>query len=193
MAIPLPSGEDETTPFGAFAFHVHFAARTKGQQGAGGGAFAPFASVKPEISGGFSEVTGLEVTMEPKLIKVGGMNYGAIQRPGPVSFATVVLKRGIIASRHLWDWWSYFAGADGATNGGWGADGRCDVLIGLTRDFERDNDGAVTSERKAMVGWKLSNAMPIKFKAGDLNARGTEVAVEEIHLAHEGLHMRGVA
>lgn len=193
MAFPLPSGEDETTPFGAFAFHVHFLPRPSGQQASGGGAFAPFASVKSEISGGFSEVTGLEATMEPKLIKVGGMNYGAIQRPGPISFATVVLKRGIIASRHLWDWWSFFAGADGAYNGGWGSAGRCDVLIGLTRDFEQTTENGVSTDRKAMVAWKLNNAMPIKFKSGDLNAKSTDVAIEEIHLAHEGLHMRGVA
>jgi hypothetical protein len=27
----------------------------------------------------------------------------------------------------------------------------------------------------------------VKFKAADLNARGTEVGIEELHLAHEGL------
>jgi phage tail-like protein len=182
MPIPIPPGEDPETPFGNFAFHVHFAPRADAQS-SGSSGFAPFAGVKPEISGGFSEITGLEATMEPKLIKVGGMNYGAIQRAGPVSFSTVVLKRGIIASRHLWDWWSFFAGADGASNGGWGAGSRCDVLIGLTESIEH----------KVMVGWKLSNAMPVKFKSADLNAKGTEVAVEEIHLVHEGLHMRGVA
>jgi hypothetical protein len=34
--------------------------------------------------------------------------------------------------------------------------------------------------------------MPVKFRAGDLNARGTDVAIEELHLAHEGLHMAEV-
>lgn len=192
MAIPLPSGEDAATPFGAFAFHVHFVARPRPGQGGGRGGFAPFASVKREVSGGFSEISGLEATMEPKLIKVGGMNYGGVQRPGPINFATVVFKRGIIASRHLWDWWSYFAGADGAVNGAWGPAGRCDVLIGLTRDFETESERGITTQRKAMVGWKLSNAMPVKFKSADLNAKGTEVAIEELHLVHEGLHMRGV-
>ena len=38
-----------------------------------------------------------------------------------------------------------------------------------------------------MLTWTLENAMPVKFKAGDLNARGTEVAIEELHLVHEGL------
>jgi hypothetical protein len=29
--------------------------------------------------------------------------------------------------------------------------------------------------------------MPIKFKTADLNAKGTEVGIEELHIAHEGL------
>ena len=31
--------------------------------------------------------------------------------------------------------------------------------------------------------------MPIKFKAADLNAKGTDVAIEELHMAHEGLSL----
>ena len=114
--------------------------------------------------------------MEPKAIKVGGRNYGPVQRAGPVTFATVTLKRGIIASRHLWIWWSWFAGADRKPNGGWSPAGRCDVSIALIRD------------RVAVVGWQLEKAMPVKFRVADLNARGTDVAIEELHLVHEGLH-----
>ena len=121
--------------------------------------------------------------MEPKVIKEGGRNYGAVQRPGAVTFATVILKRGIIISpRHLWTWWAFFAGADGATNGGWLPAGRCDVSIAL-----------IQNNRDPVVGWRLDNAMPVKYRVGDLNARGTEIAIEELHLAHEGLHMKGVA
>jgi len=38
-----------------------------------------------------------------------------------------------------------------------------------------------------LLRWKLLRAMPIKFKAGDLSAKATEVVVEELHLVHEGL------
>jgi phage tail-like protein len=187
MAIPVPDGEDGTPPFPGFAFHVHFAPSRsvgpggfRGAEEAPNGSFAAFGPVRPEVAGGFSEVSGLEASMEAKVIKVGGRNYGAIQRAGPVSFATVVLKRGIIQARHLWNWWTLFAGGDRATNGGWAAASRCDVSIALIQG------------RTPVLGWQLENAMPVKFKVGDLNARGTEVAVEELHLVHEGLHMRGV-
>ena len=184
-AAPAPDETHAQIPFGQFAFDVTF-------QASGGGDFAPFAAVMDAAVGGFSEVSGLEATMEPKVIKQGGMNYGAIQRAGPVTFATVVLKRGVITSRHLWDWWSYFAGGDGAANGGWGGGSRCDVTIGLTRDFETGTGFNIKTERKVMLGWKMINAMPIKFKSADLNARGTEIAIEEIHLVHEGLFGRNV-
>ena len=189
MPISIPEGEDGSIPFAGFAFHVQFSPIPAGgtgevrpAQGSGNGnsEFAPFTQLKQELAGGFSEVTGLEATMEPRAIKVGGRNYGPIQRAGQVSFATVVLKRGIIQSQHLWAWWSLFAGADRATNGGWAAGSRCDVAIALIRG------------RVAVLGWQLENAMPVKFKVGDLNARGTEVAIEELHLVHEGLHMKGV-
>jgi phage tail-like protein len=174
MPIPVPDGQDPGSPFGAFAFHVHFAP-------AEGPSFAPFDGVDAGVSGGFSDISGLEATMEAKTIREGGRNYGVLQRAGQVTFATVVLKRGLMESRHLWRWWSFWSGADGAGNGGWGPAARCDVSIALIRG------------RRPVLGWRLQNAMPVKFRAGDLSARGTELAIEEIHLAHEGLHMTGVA
>ena len=174
MSITVPDGQDPGNPFGAFAFYVKFSPRD-------GASSTPMDGIDAAISGGFSEVTGLEATMEAKAIKEGGRNYGVRQRPGQVTFATVVLKRGMMESRHLWRWWALWAGADGAQNGGWGVPTRCNVTIALIRD------------RKPVMGWRLQSAMPVKFRAGDLNARGTEVAIEELHLVHEGLHMNGVA
>lgn len=170
MPIAVPAGEDPGIPFGAFAFHVSFAKST-------GADAQPMDGIAEEVSGGFSEVTGLEATMEPKAVRVGGRNYGAYQLVGPVTFATVVLKRGLMRSRHLWRWWSFWSGADGANNGNWSLDARCTVSI------------AVLDGRTPVLGWKLENAIPVKFRAGDLNARGTDVAIEELHLAHHGLHM----
>ena len=39
----------------------------------------------------------------------------------------------------------------------------------------------MNSAGKSMISWKLEKAMPIKFKAADLNAKGTEVGIEELH------------
>ncbi len=53
-------------------------------------------------SGAFAECTGLEATMEAKVIKEGGRNYGAAQRAGGTTFATVILKRGISSNQNLY-------------------------------------------------------------------------------------------
>ena len=116
----------------------------------------------------FAECTGLEATMEPKVIKEGGRNYGAAQRPGGVTFATVVLKRGVSTDRSMWQ---IFNG----TSCGMYAP-RLQVKITLL-------DG----KHNAIMAWQLAHAMPVKFKFADLNGKGTEVGIEELHFVHEGL------
>jgi phage tail-like protein len=162
MAVVVPDEVDALTPMPAFNFHV-------------GASLAGVNKGKLICLGSFAEVSGLEATMEPKVIKVGGRNYGAIQRAGPVSFATVVLRRGVSETRDLWAWWALFSGGNGSVKVGSLAANRTNVTVSMIRG------------RKAVLTWKLENAMPVKFKAGDLNARGTEVAIEELHLVHEGL------
>ena len=142
-----------------FRFHVDFKTDSLSQ------------STNQNVSlchGAFAECTGLEATMEPKVIKEGGNNYGAPQRAGTVTFATVVLKRGMTTNRNLWTWFEAVA------NGGYSY--RLSVTINL-----------YNIQGQAVSAWKLDKAMPIKFKAADLNAKATEVGIEELHLVHEGL------
>ena len=122
----------------------------------------------PLCSGAFSECTGLEATIEPKVIKSGGANYGPAQRAGQVSFATVVLKRGMTTTRDLWNWFQ------AVSVGGYAYRVSAEIEM-------RDLAG------NTMLTWALDDCMPVKFKAADLNARGAEVGIEELHLAHEGL------
>ena len=123
-------------------------------------------------SGAFSECTGLEATMEPKVIKEGGRNYGPAQRVGPVTFATVILKRGMTTNGDLWDWFERVTQGDYAYRLG------AHILI---------KDGA-QSETPVME-WKLTNVLPLKFVSASMNAKATDVGIEELHLAHEGLSL----
>lgn len=119
-------------------------------------------------SGAFAECTGLEATVEAKVIKEGGRNYGVAQRAGGTSFATVVLKRGISSNQNLYQLFNTFSTGTFAP--------RMQVTINL---FNVDG--------KAVLAWQLDRAMPIKYKFADLNSRNNEVGIEELHLAHEGL------
>lgn len=152
---PAEVAENLLAPLTAFRFHLRF--KKDGSEVA-------------VCSGAFAECTGLEATMEPKVIKAGGSNYGAAQRAGTVSFATVVLKRGMTATRDLWNWFQLVAGGAYAYR--------------LSAEIEvQDSAG------NAAITWSLDRCMPVKFKAADLNAKGNEVGIEELHLAHEGLRL----
>ena len=149
---------DPLQPLHAFRFRVRFT-RSGGEGG------------QEDVCGGaFAECTGLESSMEPKAIKAGGMNYGVVQRAGPVNFATVVLKRGMTKTPDLFRWYQLVAGGAYA----WRLSAELVVL-------DTAGEPALT--------WGLDHCLPVKFKAADLNARGTEIGIEELHLAHEGLRL----
>ena len=149
-------------PLHVFRFEVDFNEQTIDPNSQGGGPVTL-------CSAAFSECTGLEATMEPRVIREGGRNYGAAQRAGPVTFATVILKRGITSTRHLWQWFA---------------------LVNQEYKYAHRLSATITlmdGEGFPALAWELENAMPIKFKLPDLNAKAEDVGVEELHLVHEGL------
>ena len=151
-------------PIHVFRFHIDF--KEDSLKSAGGGTES-----LPLCSGAFSECSGLEATMEPKVIKEGGRNYGAVQRAGPVIFATVILKRGMTTNRDLWRWFE-MVNKDAA------------YAYRLAAYITLNNAAS-----EMVMTWKLINVMPIKFKAADMNAKSADVGIEELHLAHEGIEL----
>lgn len=122
------------------------------------------------VQGAFSEVTGLEATMEPVAVSEGGRNWGQAQLPGRTTFSTVILRRGISPTRHLWQWFQHVNRHQGAYAH------RMDVTITL-------EDAAGT----ALISWKLGRALPVKLKVPDLAAAGQELGIEELHLVFDDL------
>lgn len=157
------SRESTLAPLHVFRFQVDFETDSLSED--------PGSDPVPLCSGAFSECTGLEATMEPKVIKEGGRNYGANQRAGQITFATVILKRGMTTTRDLWKWFEL------VSTGGYAY--RVKVTIKMF-DFDQD---------EVLLTWQLDRALPIKFKTADLNAKNSEVGIEELHLAHEGLQL----
>jgi phage tail-like protein len=148
------------TPLRGFRFQVDFKEQMLSNETEGGEVLL--------CSGAFSECSGLEATMEPKTIREGGRNWGAAQRMGPVSFGTVILKRGLTRTDHLWAWFSLVGEGAYAQ--------RLNVSITM---FDQDGQG--------IFSWTLKRAMPTRFRAPELSAGSSEVAIEELHLVHEGL------
>ena len=83
----------------------------------------------------------------------------------------MTLKRGIIGSLNLYQWLDQIRNGDQA--------GFRTVTIQLQNE---DHTAVVQT-------WKLLRARIIKHTSGPLNAKGTDVAMEELTLAYERLEM----
>jgi phage tail-like protein len=116
----------------------------------------------------FSDVDGLEMTMETKTVREGGNNTQQIHLVGPVAYGNLTLKRGMTANQDVWKWFS--AVTSGVRRGA-----RADGVI-----LMRDRDLA----RTPTVRFKLTGCLPIKVKAPALNAKDGIVAIEEMQLAY---------
>jgi len=83
----------------------------------------------------------------------------------------VTLKRGLIGSLNLYQWLDQIRNGDPAA-----------VRTVVIRLMSEDHSASVMT-------WKLLRARIIKHTSGPLNARGTDVAMEEITLAYERLEL----
>ena len=130
-----------------------------------------------QCRGEFSEIGGLEMSTTPKTIKEGGRNWGEVQLSTPVSFPNLVLKRGITRDTELWRWiqFIYRTGVYAY---------RADCII----EIKETEPGAKGADRMRMR-WVARNCLPVKFKGSDLSATASSIAIEELHLAHEGLEL----
>jgi len=118
--------------------------------------------------GGFSEVTGLEISMQADEFKEGGNNGFIHKFPARVTWSNIVLKKGIGTSTALWDWQYEFAVGRGR---------RRDGVIMLLTDFQQTPNNI----------WHFRRGLPVKYTGPAMNAAQSSVAIESIEIAHEGI------
>jgi phage tail-like protein len=127
--------------------------------------------------GAFQECQGLEVDVDIQEYLEGGRNDGTIRRVGRAKYQNIVLKRGM------------FLGDDGKINGAlwkW----LQGVVSGVRPVVRYDGTIEVLDEDQNPVAtWTFSRGLPAKIKGPELNARTGEIALEELHIAHEGLRL----
>lgn len=126
--------------------------------------------------GAFSEVSGFEASMSAQSFKEGGRNWGEVQLAGYTTFPALVLKRGVTSVRDFHQWFDI---TTRRANYGYRLDGEIHVYDRPWID--------VGEPVKPVLRWKIERALATKFKGPDLSATASEVAIEELHLAHEGL------
>lgn len=118
--------------------------------------------------GGFSECSGLEMSMQPEEYKEGGRNGAVLKFPNRVAWSNIILKRGVGSGMALWDWHYGFVEGRGR---------RRDGLIVLLNDLHLPNNI-----------WHFRRGLPVKYTAPSLNATQNSVAIESIEIAHEGIY-----
>jgi phage tail-like protein len=146
-----------------------------------------FAEDRAQIvcGGYFSEVMGLEVTMEPKAIAEGGRNWGTIQRSGQATFSPAILKRGVTTVNDLWSW---FDTTTRGANYGYRLQGEIEVLGNPSANVS-ESGNLISVTPNPIMTWKLERVLPIRFKGPDLAATANQIAIEELHLVYENLEL----
>jgi phage tail-like protein len=124
------------------------------------------------IIGGFSDVSGLGVDINYSEYRNGNERFNTVRKvPNTHKLDDVTLKRGLVGSDDLFTWIKTVR--DGT------ADPR-QVTITL-----------LDEARQPVATWTLRNAQPKKWSGPTLAAKGGgEVAMEELHLVHEGIEYK---
>lgn len=121
---------------------------------------------------GFSEVSGLAIEVVIAEYRTGNAKENQVRKiPGLARYPNVTLKRGLIGSLSFYKW------------------------IDQIRNGEQNSARTVTIQlqnedhTQTVVTWKLLRARIVKHVSGPFNAKGTDVAMEELVLAYERLEM----
>jgi phage tail-like protein len=125
-----------------------------------------------DLQAGFQECSniGMEVTVAE--YRTGNMRENSVQKITGLNKSTdVTLKRGVVGKLDLYRW------LHDIRNGNQNA--LRTVLIHMKSE----------DHTQVVLTWKLLRARIIKHVSGPLNAKGTDVAMEELTLAYERLEM----
>jgi phage tail-like protein len=131
------------------------------------GSFNFIVEIDGKTISGFSEVSGLEAEVEVVEYREGSDPMTTHKAPGLQKYANITLKRGITGDLTLWQWMQSVLG---------GNPDRRNLSIVLLNE-----------QRQAVARWNLVRAWPTKYIAPALNSATSDVSLETLEIAHEGL------
>jgi phage tail-like protein len=124
------------------------------------------------VDAGFQEISGIGMEVTVAEYRNGNSRENSVMKITGLNKSTdVTLKRGVIGSLNLYKWLNQIR------NGDQGA------LRTVTISLQSEDHS------QAVMTWKLLRARITKHTSGPLNAKGTDVAMEELVLAYERLEM----
>ena len=118
---------------------------------------------------GFSEVTIPDTSQDAIEYREGNEIPTSRKIPGLVKYGNLSLKWGITDSMELYEW-------------------RKLVEQGKRREYRRNIAIVLMDEEGNPASrWEFSQAWPSKYDAPDLNAKGNDIAIENMEIVHEGM------
>jgi len=121
---------------------------------------------------GFQEVSGIGMEVTVSEYRTGNARENSVMKITGMNKSTdVTLKRGVIGSLNLYQWLNDIR------------NGNQNALRNVTVQLQNEDHSAV------VMTWKLMRARITKHTSGPFNAKGGDVAMEELVLAYERLEM----
>ncbi|HET7112699.1 MAG TPA: phage tail protein [Pyrinomonadaceae bacterium] len=114
---------------------------------------------------GFSDCSGFGASTDPVEYREGGETKTVRKLPGLTKYTNITLKWGLTDSKELYNWYR-------------------DVVNGK---IERKSGSIILLdlEGNEKVRWNFFDAWPTKWDGPDFTAKGNDVAIETLELAHE--------
>ncbi len=116
---------------------------------------------------GFSEVTGFDASLDVVEYREGDEVITPRKLPGLAKYGNVSLKWGVTDSLEMYEW------IEGCIEGN--IERKTLTII------------AIDEEGGDVATWQLIEAWPAKYTAPEFNATASEVAIEILEVAHEGM------
>lgn len=112
-------------------------------------------------------MTGFDAPVDVMEYREGDMVQTPMKIPGLKKYGNITLKQGLADSMVFYEWIA--EGVSGAVQ-------RKTITITL-----------LDEEENPAASWQVINAWPTKYTASDFNATSSEVAIETLEIAHEGM------
>ena len=140
----------------------------------------PYASFRFKVefegteSAGFSEVSGGDISVEVIEYREGSDARGTPRKiSGLTKYGNITLKWGLVGGLEMMTWLQSVS----ATNDK-GADGIVRKSFTIKSLDVKGNDGP---------SWEVINAWPCHYTGPDFNGLSSEIAIESLEIAHEGI------
>jgi phage tail-like protein len=130
------------------------------------------AGAADSVAGGFAEVVLPAAAIDAIEYRIGNEKSNEARKlSGPIHYDNLVLRRGVIGSLDLYEWWNEVRNGSATAL-------RTVIVTLLSEDHAQP-----------VLTWKFVGARPAKYTGPVLNAGGNDIAIEEIELAFERMEM----